>query len=93
MAFPNKRDFGQGSSVADHLAIGEALNGTLDGVNTVFTTTSPVVGSAIDVFLNTQFQTPGGVDYTFSAPNTITFVIAPPSSSVGGNQPRATYIK
>lgn len=98
MAFSNRSVSGLSSAsvitlIQQNVVISEALTGTLDGVNTVFTTSSAVSGTSIDVFSNGAEQTAGGVDYTFSLTNTVTFVVAPVSSGVGGQQPRATYVK
>ena len=58
--------------------------GTVNGTNTVFTVTNVPVA----LFLNGGFQTAGGVDYTLtgSGPYTITYVTAPPTSSVQTSQ-------
>jgi len=80
MAFRNKILISGGGSVADQLVIGEVPSGTIDGSNKIFTTAYNVFGTAIDVYLNGLLQKRGD-DYTFTSPNTITFVTAPPSGS------------
>lgn len=82
MAFRNKVliSVAGGGSVADQLVLGEIPSGLIDGVNATFTTAYSVFGTAIDVFLNGVLQKRGD-DYTFTSPNTITFVSAPPSGS------------
>jgi hypothetical protein len=70
---------GSGGGAVGTLAV-ETPSGTINGSNTVFTTTNqPAL-----VELNGGYQTASGVDYTLtgSGPYTITFVNAPPSGSV-----------
>ena len=51
-------------------------SGTINGSNVTFT----ITGSLNALFVNGQFMSPGGVDYTLSG-TTITFVTAPPTGS------------
>lgn len=70
----------------------EVPSGTVNGVddgqgnisgNTVFTTANTVnPTSSIQVYLNGSRVKGGGVDYTFSSTNTITFVTAPLTGSI-----------
>lgn len=61
----------------------EVPSGTVNGVNTVFTTANVVKPTgSIEVYVNGQLMKGSGIDYTFSSTNTITFVIAPPTSSI-----------
>ena len=62
------------------LAYQETPSGTINGVNAVFTLANTPVASTLDLYLNGQWQTGGGVDYTLSVA-TVTFVVAPPTSS------------
>lgn len=61
----------------------EVPTGAVDGANAIYTTANTVspVTSA-EVWLNGVKQKAGGVDYTFSSTNTITFVTAPLSGSL-----------
>lgn len=52
-------------------------SGAVNGSNVTFT----VSGSITALFVNGQFMTPGGVDYTLSG-TTITMITAPPTNSV-----------
>lgn len=58
----------------------ETPSGTVDGSNAAFTVTN----NPISVFVNGQYMTAGGTDYTLSGsgPYTITFVTAPLTGSV-----------
>lgn len=61
----------------------EVPSGTVNGSNAVFTTANTVnPTTSIIVTLNGAHQKPGGVDYTFSSTNTITFAVAPPTGSL-----------
>lgn len=61
----------------------EVPSGTVNGSNAVFTTANTVnPTTSIDVYVNGQHMKAGGVDFTFSSTNTITFVIAPPTGSI-----------
>jgi len=61
----------------------ETPSGTVNGSNAVFTTANTVNPvTSINVYVNGQLMKAGGVDYTFSSTNTITFVVAPPTSSI-----------
>lgn len=54
----------------------ESLSGTINGTNTIFTTTHSFSGSQIQVYLNGVLQRIT-IDYTLSNGNTVTFVQAP----------------
>jgi len=61
----------------------EVPSGTVNGSNAVFTTAHTVnPTTSAEVYVNGQFMKPGGVDYTFSSTNTITFVTPPPTNSI-----------
>ena len=60
----------------------EVPSGAVNGANTVFTTANTVnPTSSIEVFVNGNKMKGGGIDFTFSSTNTITFVTAPPTTS------------
>lgn len=57
-------------------------SGTINGINTIFTLSPVPVVSTVLVFLNGLLQQPGGGnDYTIAGA-TITFAVAPPTSSL-----------
>lgn len=56
----------------------EVPSGDVDGVNTVFTLANAAnPTTSVEVWLDGVKMKPGGVDYTFSGDDTITFVTAP----------------
>jgi hypothetical protein len=80
--FPNKSGTFAMTSDIPSFADAETPSGTINGSNVTFTlahTPSPV--ASLQLFVNGQYMTAGGVDYTLSTA-TITFVVAPPTSSI-----------
>jgi hypothetical protein len=71
-----------GTTTLTHLGL-QAVTGVVNGVNKVFTLAiTPVANQFVLVFLNGLVQNPGGGnDYTLAS-NTITFTVAPITSSV-----------
>ncbi|HXP50361.1 MAG TPA: hypothetical protein VN922_10420 [Bacteroidia bacterium] len=82
MAFRSLKEF----AILNHVVLQETMGGSVDGVNKTFTVTGTVLGSTIDIYIGSQggaqLMIGGGVDYTFSAPHTITFTVAPPPNSI-----------
>jgi len=60
--------------------LGEVPSGTVNGSNTVFTTSQPF--TSIEVFKNGVRMKAGGADYTVTNTTTITFVTAPVTGTV-----------
>lgn len=56
-------------------------SGDIDGSNKVYTLEYTPTTGTLQLFLNGALQTGGGVDYTISS-DTITFVTAPPLTSI-----------
>ena len=60
----------------------ETPSGTVNGSNAVFTLLSnPTPAASLVVMVNGQVMTAGGTDYTLSG-STVTFVTAPPTTSI-----------
>lgn len=74
---------GNGGGSGDGSFLKQLVSGTIDGVNTVFTIPTPIVGSSF-IDLNGQVMADNGVDYTLSS-TTITYVTAPPFNPSGNN--------
>jgi hypothetical protein len=68
---------------AAHLISNEAPAGSINGINTVFTTANNFVANSTHVYLNGLRQRiGGGNDYTETAVNQITFAVAPSTGDI-----------
>lgn len=67
--------------VAGHSVFAEALTGTQDGTNLVFTTATHFVSTSVALFRNGMREI-RGVGYTETAPDTVTFTTAPLAGDV-----------
>lgn len=72
----------QAITAGTYFKFNETPSGSINDVNVTFTLASaPAPAASLELYLNGQLMTAGGVDYTLSS-LTITMVTAPPTGSV-----------